>query len=67
MSSQNPLRYSQDTGYDHTFQISVNIGGSKKQIQANVDADPGDIARRFINEHGIDAKFQDTLEQMIAD
>jgi hypothetical protein len=48
-----------------TLQISVNIGGSKKQIQANVDDDAGDIATRFINEHEIDMKYLAVLTKLI--
>ena len=46
---------------DQTFQISVNIGGSKKQTTAHIDADPASIASRFITEHGVDPKYHYTL------
>lgn len=64
----NNSRYSQQTeDKDQTFQISVNIGGSKKQTQAHIDADPSSIASRFINEHGVDPKYHYTLTQLIDD
>jgi len=50
---------------DQTFQISVNIGGQKKQIMARIDADPYEIAERFIHEQGIDPKYMKTLTQLI--
>jgi hypothetical protein len=48
-----------------TLQISVNIGGSKKQINANIEDQPGDIATRFINEHQIDGKYYEVLTKLI--
>jgi hypothetical protein len=45
----------------------VNIGGSKKQTTAHIDADPSSIASRFINEHGVDPKYHYTLTQLIDD
>ena len=45
----------------------MNIGGSKKQITASMDAAPSDIADRFINDHGIDGSLHGTLAQMIED
>jgi hypothetical protein len=48
-----------------TLQISVNIGGAKKQIHANVDDEAGDIATRFINEHQIDMKYLTVLTKLI--
>ena len=42
---------------DQTFQVSVSLGGEKKQINAHLYAQPADIALRFVNEHGIDKKY----------
>ena len=60
-------RFSDEDKGDQTFQISVNIGGSKKQTTAHIDADPSSIASRFINEHGVDPKYHYTLTQLIDD
>ena len=45
----------------------MNIGGSKKQTTAHIDADPSSIASRFITEHGVDPKYHYTLTQLIDD
>lgn len=52
---------------EQTFQISVSIGGEKKIIQAYIDSMPTEIASRFIEEHGVDTKLQDTLTKLISD
>ena len=68
------IRTDSDIEYDdedqednQTFQISVNIGGAQKQIQARVDAKPKEIAQRFIKEHDVDQKYLQTLTQLIKD
>ena len=50
-----------------SFQISVNIGGQKKQIMASVDSKPDEIASMFIKEHKIDQKYQKVLSKLIDD
>ena len=50
-----------------TFQISVSIGGQKKQIQALINSEPEEIANSFILEHGVDTKLLDTLSKLITD
>ena len=48
-----------------TLQISVNIGGNKKMIHAQVNDHAPDIATRFILEHNIDMKYQAVLTKLI--
>jgi hypothetical protein len=45
----------------------VVIAGQKKVLQANVDSSPKSIARRFINEQGVEKKYQSTLSILIKD
>ena len=52
---------------DQNFQISVSIGGDKKQIKARLDQRSENIALRFINEHGINIKFLKDLTKLIDD
>ena len=59
--------FTSDEDEKQTFQISVSIGGEKKIIQAFIDSKPYDIASRFIEEHGVDTKLQDTLTKLITD
>ena len=47
--------------------MSVSIGGTKKQIQARLDAQPDDIALRFVNELGVDTKYLKDLTRLIND
>ena len=43
----------------------MNIGGSKKKIEAHIDSKPDEIAQRFINEHEVDQKYLQTLSTLI--
>ena len=52
---------------DQNFQISVSIGGDKKQIKARLDQNSENIALRFINEHGINTKYLKDLTKLIDD
>ena len=49
------------------FQINVNIGGEKKVITATVTSDAKKTARIFMKMHGIDAKYHETLTDLITD
>lgn len=50
-----------------SFQINVNIGGEKKVIVANINSDPKKTARQFMRQHDIDAKYLETLTDLISD
>jgi hypothetical protein len=49
------------------FQINVNIGGDKKVITATVNSDAKKTARKFMQQHGIDIKYHETLTDLITD
>ena len=52
---------------EQTFQVSVSIGGVKHQLQARIDASPSDIAKRFITELDVDARYLMDLTRLIKD
>ena len=48
-----------------TFQVCVNIGNDTKEIEAQLNQKPIEIAQRFINEHKIGNEYLEVLAELI--
>jgi hypothetical protein len=66
-SSMSPVRSPGVPDGPDSFQINVNIGGDTKVITATVNSDAKKTAIQFMKKHAIDAKYLETLENLITD